>query len=767
MLSSSVFEPSGEIRHLHFHFHMYGVDNEMGRLRLEAFSSAGWTELWARTGAQGVNWKLAVVHLQPNVTAVRFVGTTPAFGWYSDMALDGITTGLTAVEFEHLTCDFLPDSCLWQSTGASSWQLAGSATDPWLEASGNSSQAPEWILSAALFNTTEEKVLLFDYQLSGSETVALELQHKTSAGGWQRLLLESGDRSTVWHTAIVTIPEATVGLRFVANVTTDLDMVKLDSLWAMESAGALADVSCTFEQDTCKWAGDWQRRSHPSADPTHTGPEAAFHAESYVYTGGIGDEAFLSTSPGVHAQSPVFPKLVNVSYLEFAYHMLGTSVGKLELWRRLASGQGDAPNRGGDAALRELCGASGQSSEVALDAILAWEGPEAAPAEFLSLSSTNAHNCAVLKAEGLLKCWGYGGDGRLGYGSEENVGMAPGQMGENLPVVDLGEPGVRVTEVSCGAWHTCAVLETGVVKCFGSWSGRLGHGAAFHIGDDPFEMGVHLPATDLGPGVDVVQVAAGWGHTCALLRGCELPDPGYPESRGNDPGEMGSELPAVDLGTDFQAAQLALADSHSCALSSQGAVKCWGQSDRLGLGLGDSGVYIGASPNQMGDALPAVDLGPLPAQITAGFSHACVVLSDGAVKCWGRNHVGQLGHGNLEDAGEQPGEMGVNLPATDLGDGMTVVRITSGGDHTCAILQDASLKCWGLGASGQPGPQSVRLGQGNTQNLGDEPSEMGSNLRAVDFGNLEVRDVSAGTHHTCVLLDDDSTRCGCALQQSS
>ena len=150
------------------------------------------------------------------------------------------------------------------------------------------------------------------------------------------------------------------------------------------------------------------------------------------------------------------------------------------------------------------------------------------------------------------------------------------------------------------------------------------------------------------------------------------------------------------------------------------------------------------------------------------------MLSDGSVKCWGRNSLGQLGHGNLEDAGDQPGEMGVNLPATDLGDGMTVVRITSGQEHTCAILQDASVKCWGLGTHGQPECFEPRAFQElhssqhdlNTQNLGDEPSEMGSNLPAVGLGNLEVRDVSAGYGHTCVLLDDDSTRCCCAHKSS-
>ncbi|CAE6963215.1 unnamed protein product [Symbiodinium sp. CCMP2592] len=773
VLTSSVFEPSEAIRHLHFHFHMRGED--MGRLRLEAFSSAGWTQLWSRTGDKGPQWQLALVVLPPNITALRFVGTTYDGGWWGDMAVDAIGTGLPTVEFSQLTCDFSFDTCLWRSNGASSWQLEGDGSGQWLEASGNTSHASEFILeTAALFNTTEEKALVFDYQLSGSNTVTLEVQHQTSAFGWQRLLLQSGGRSAVWNGAVVIIPGFTVGLRFVANVTGDLATVKLDSLLAIESAGALAEVGCTFEQDMCNWRGDWGRRSGPSPNQPVTGPQAAFHAESYVYAGTVRGQVFRLTSP-------LFPKPRNVSYLEFAYHMLGGGVGKLELWYlkggRWSSRWSRQGNQGADWLQAKVrlpsgvemlrfvsSGALSGDSEVALDGILAWEGPEAAPAEFLSLSSGGYHNCAVLKAEGLLKCWGSGRNGRLGYGGEANVGTAPGEMGENLPAVDLGEPGVRVTKVSCGQWHTCAVLETGVLKCFGSGSyGKLGYGHTRHVGDEPLEMGQHLPAVDLGTGVEVVHVAAGIDHTCALLRGgrvkCfgqgRLLGLGDEENRGDEHGEMGSELPVVDLGTDFEAVQLALGYAHSCALSSQSAVKCWGQSNRLGLGLGDGGRYIGTNPNEMGDALPVVDLGPLPAvQIAAGAFHTCAVLSDGSVKCWGDNGRGQLGHGNLQDAGDQPSEMGTSLPITDMGDGVTVVRIadSSGSYHTCAVLQDANLKCWGRGWSGQ-------LGQGNLEDLGDEPSEMGSRLRAVGLGNREVRDVGTGVGHTCVLLNDDTTRC--------
>ena len=392
--------------------------------------------------------------------------------------------------------------------------------------------------------------------------------------------------------------------------------------------------------------------------------------------------------------SPLFPKLANVSYLEFAFHMFGSSVGKLEL-RYLKGGSWSLrwsrqANQGSDWLQAKVTLPSGvemlrfvysdaatQETEVALDGILAWEGPEAAPAVFLSLSSGGWHNCAVLSAEGLLKCWGMGFFGRLGSGSQANAGTAPGEMGESLPAVDLGEPGLRVTQVACGAYHTCAVLETGLLKCFGyNDAGQLGYGHTDNVGDGPSEMREHLPAVDLGPGVEVMQVAAGYSHTCALLRGpgglvkCfgwsnvlglgdtrgapearTLPLPGAGAServvctrhlrlnRGDEPGEMGSALPAVDLGTDFEAVQLALGEYHSCALSSQGAVKCWGWSTDLGLGLDDSEGYIGAGPNEMGDALPAVDLGPLPAvQIAAGAQHTCAAACPHPVR-WTRSIV--------------------------------------------------------------------------------------------------------------------------------
>jgi hypothetical protein len=81
----------------------------------------------------------------------------------------------------------------------------------------------------------------------------------------------------------------------------------------------------------------------------------------------------------------------------------------------------------------------------------------------------------------------------------------------------------------------------------------------------------------------------------------------------------------------------------------------------------------------------------------------CAVLDDGSVKCWGKNSDGQLGYGDTVQSGDGAGEMGDALPAVALGTGRTAVSIEAGSDHTCAVLDDRSVKCWGANGYGQLG----------------------------------------------------------------
>jgi alpha-tubulin suppressor-like RCC1 family protein len=116
--------------------------------------------------------------------------------------------------------------------------------------------------------------------------------------------------------------------------------------------------------------------------------------------------------------------------------------------------------------------------------------------------------------------------------------------------------------------------------------------------------------------------------------------------------------------------------------------------------------------------LPSIDLGTgrTATAISAGFFHSCALLDNASVKCWGRNTFGQLGIDNATQMGDNAGEMAV-LPVVNLGTGRTATAISAGHDHTCARLDNASVKCWGWNDYGQ-------LGIDNNTTMGDNASEM-------------------------------------------
>ena len=350
------------------------------------------------------------------------------------------------------------------------------------------------------------------------------------------------------------------------------------------------------------------------------------------------------------------------------------------------------------------------------------------------LATGDDHTC-VLLADGSVKCWGYNGGGKLGLGDSDNRGDAANEMGANLPAVSLGT-GLTARAVVAGTDHSCALLVAGTVKCWGSGSsGRLGQGDLANRGDGPDEMGNNLPPIDLGTGRTALSLAADYDHMCAILDNGSVKCWGYngqgqlglgdTANRGDNPNEMGDDLPAVELGTGRTATALALNDSVTCVLLDNGTVKCWGQNSGGYLGLGDT-ANRGDEPGEMGDNLPAVDLGAgrTAVAISASGNTACALLDNATVKCWGRNDLGQLGQGDTVVRGDDPGEMGDNLPPIDLGTARTAISSSVGRRHSCALLDNHAVKCWGGNLLGQ-------LGQGDTTVRGDGPDEMGDLLTPV------------------------------------
>lgn len=257
------------------------------------------------------------------------------------------------------------------------------------------------------------------------------------------------------------------------------------------------------------------------------------------------------------------------------------------------------------------------------------------------------------------------------------------------------------------------------------------------------------------------RVALGGRHACVIVEGGDVvcwghnnkgqlgigTTSGRNEAIGDRSGETGAELPVVDIGGP--AIELAAGCSHTCALTPDGEVKCWGNNDFGQLGVGDSDAR-GDGPDEMGDDLEAVPL-PMPAiGITLGCNFSCALLEEGDVMCWGDNAFGQLGQGNDDDLGDDPGELEDLEPIALRG---AVKAVRAGFRFVCAQLANDDLQCWGRNGSGQ-------LGLNDTDHRGDEPNEMGMMLPVVNLGmGRKAKAFATGYTHVCALLDNDAVKC--------
>jgi alpha-tubulin suppressor-like RCC1 family protein len=355
-----------------------------------------------------------------------------------------------------------------------------------------------------------------------------------------------------------------------------------------------------------------------------------------------------------------------------------------------------------------------------------------------AIATGDSHTCVILD-NASIKCWGSNASGQLGLGdnSTRGDGSASGGMGDSLPTVDLGSGGTAKA-IATGGSHTCAILDNSSIKCWGSnASGQLGLGDDDNRGDGSASggMGDNLTIVDLGTGRTAKAIATGDSHTCALLDNSSVKCWGEngnhqlglgPDSSdlGDGSGEMGDSLTAINLGPGRTARSITTGTGYTCVLLDDDSVKCWGKANYGQLGAGKVEEYN--EPNE-----EPIDLGTgiKATAIASGYFHTCAILDNSSIKCWGLNDSGQLGigdTGNRGDLSHDSGEvmMGNRLPAVDLGAGRTARAITAGDSHTCALLDNFSVKCWGKNESGQ-------LGLGDNSTRGDGSGAMGDILPVI------------------------------------
>jgi alpha-tubulin suppressor-like RCC1 family protein len=359
----------------------------------------------------------------------------------------------------------------------------------------------------------------------------------------------------------------------------------------------------------------------------------------------------------------------------------------------------------------------------------------------------DAHTC-VLTGQNRVRCWGDNHFGQLGYGDALDVGDVPTRLPSAVGDVPLPATD-PVLQLVTGNNHTCVLLESGLIYCWGdNQYGQLGYNRIDNLGDGEAVTSFgYVTLGDLA-----TRVAAGGDHTCAILQSGALRCWGRNTfgqlGRGNTAniGDNETVFSAgnVDLGAGVTVSDLALGDSHTCALLTTGAVRCWGLNNTGQLGYGNA-TNLGTTGSI--NNLTNVSLTGAVRKLVAGSNHTCALTFAGTLRCWGSNQFGQLGQsiGNNGNWGDQANELPSTLPS-DINTGAQVTDVAAGSNHTCAQSSDGKLKCWGLGSSGQ-------LGYGDNNSQAAPPSA------GVNLDGVSAYRIAAGVSHTCALRSNGSARC--------
>lgn len=324
------------------------------------------------------------------------------------------------------------------------------------------------------------------------------------------------------------------------------------------------------------------------------------------------------------------------------------------------------------------------------------------------------------------------------------------------------------TTISAGASETCAVADDATVVC---WT--------YNEFEEPRVTGPTPVTTDeagVTPLRDVRSITLGGGHRCALLLDGPLVCWGQnaPTEEGlfggfaSSGGQLGdgtttdSAIPVTvveSAGSGIALAQVsavAVGLLHTCALLADSTVRCWGDNAHGQLGDGTTSPHAAPAPVVAGDGDPAPLSGVV--DIAAGDLHTCALLDDTTVRCWGRNQSGDLGDGTEEarmaptaviaSADDRTPLSGVTAISLS-GDGATGFNGINGGAHSCALLADGRVMCWGDNSSGQV----------------DTPTAFASGL-GVATAPVEVTGLSGpatavavGGADTCALLADGTVEC--------
>ncbi len=424
---------------------------------------------------------------------------------------------------------------------------------------------------------------------------------------------------------------------------------------------------------------------------------------------------------------------------------------------------------------RVWCWGDNGNGELGNGTTTASDAPVPTPLEAATAIAAGAADSCAITSGGDLQCWGNNSVGQLGIGTftDAHVPTQVASLNSGVQQVGLGE------DFGCALANT----PTPSVVCWGDADGygQLGNGSFSQ--EDPFPtlaFGLQTPPAG-GPG-GPSQIAVGGHHACVVLTSARVECWGK-----NLTGALGDgstlnraiPTPVIGLpGPPHTAAQVTGGASTSCAVTASLSALCWGQMvgdgsplvtvhtsaaavglpagavSQIAAGYGGCALVHGGGLSvslrcwgdntwgEIGDGTTKNRLMPVKVQglsgqlqsVTSGGSHVCALVHNGGAWCWGFNDKGQLGDGTTTNR---------STPVVVSGLPLNLAQIAAADDHTCALLQTQTVKCWGLNSKGQ-------LGDGTT-NDSSTPVKVAGLTGAVQ--------VAVGDGYTCALLDNGGVQC--------
>lgn len=274
---------------------------------------------------------------------------------------------------------------------------------------------------------------------------------------------------------------------------------------------------------------------------------------------------------------------------------------------------------------------------------------------------------------------------------------------------------VTVQQISGGGDYGCALLSSGVVRCWSGWFAaqnvpRLMAGAVEIATSRTYSNGSSLAR-----------------FSCARMTGGSVLCWGTNSWGLGDGSTTGSLTPVTVAGLGNQAAQLALGARHACVLLTDGSVRCWGFNDDGALG--DGTVVSRSTPVEV------IMLGGRATQITASNSHSCALLENGTVRCWGFNGNGELGDGTTSNR-----RQATTVVMLDAGP----LEVRAGEAYTCARFASRQIRCWGGNSNGQ-------FADGTS--IRSNVPVVASNVSGAPL------ELALSRYHACARFGDDRIRC--------